>query len=106
MRNLRNRCPAAGRLCLAFSVLLIVGLWCFWAPLAIGQHSTRAEPGPAIDVEGTYYRQRDLIEATLAKIEPSRAGRSELYFVGFASFASQDVFKREVTAVRALFDER
>jgi Peptidase C13 family len=106
MRNSRNHCPAAGRLYLTFRFLLLVSLWFCLAPGAIGQRATRAEPGPAIDVEGTYYHQRDLIDAALAKIEPSRPNRPELYFVGFASFASQDVFKREVTAVRALFDER
>jgi hypothetical protein len=42
----------------------------------------------------------------LAALRPAVPGRPQLYFVGFAGFGSQAVFKREVIAVRRLFDER
>jgi Peptidase C13 family len=57
-----------------------------------------------IDVEGTYYRQPQLLERALARLQPSRAGQPQLFFVGFAGYGPQAVFKREVLAVRDLFD--
>jgi len=66
----------------------------------------RREPGPRIDVEAAFYRQPELLERALAEMQPSRAGQPQLFFVGFAGYGGQAVFKREVLAVRALFDER
>jgi hypothetical protein len=62
--------------------------------------------GPRLDVEAIFDRQRDLIDAAVGRLAPSRPGTPELYFVGFASFSGQDVFRREVTAVREIVDER
>jgi hypothetical protein len=59
-----------------------------------------------IDIEATYYRQPQLLDRALAELKPSRAERPQLFFVGFAGYGSQAVFKREVLAVRDLFDER
>lgn len=52
--------------------------------------------------------QKPLVERELAAVKPSDrgAGRRQLYFVGFAGFGHQAVFKREVQEVRKLFDER
>ena len=57
-----------------------------------------------IDVENTYYRQPKLLEA--ARVAPERPGVVDLYFVGFGSYASQDVFLSEVKYVQAQFDEK
>ena len=46
-----------------------------------------------------------LIEAT-GSLESQRPGIRDLYFVGFGSYADQDVFWNEVRAVKALFDAR
>lgn len=67
---------------------------------------TSAAPRQRIDVQATHARQVRLVEKTLAKLEPATAGQPQLYFVGVAGFGGQAVFKREVLAVRALFDER
>jgi hypothetical protein len=56
--------------------------------------------------ERTFHLQGQLIERALAALERGRAGVPELYFVGFAPDASQDVFLSEVRFVRRLFDER
>jgi hypothetical protein len=50
--------------------------------------------------------QTNLLLGDLEKLEPSRPDRPELYAAVFASFASQDVFKRESTSVRELLDAR
>ena len=63
-------------------------------------------PRPRIDAETAMTRQPELLAAALAQLQPPRENRAEYYFLGFAPFASQDVFKREITAVRALFDDR
>jgi hypothetical protein len=61
---------------------------------------------PEIDVEAAYYRQGQLVDRALAGLQQPRTGRAQLYFVGFAGYGAEAVFKREVLAVRELFDER
>jgi hypothetical protein len=61
---------------------------------------------PPIDVEATYARQPQLIEAALAAMKSSGRGHPEVYFVGVAGYAGQDVFKREVTQTKEILGER
>jgi hypothetical protein len=56
--------------------------------------------------ERVFHAQGQLIERALGAIEPGRPGVPELYFVGFAPDASQDVFVREMRFVKRLFEER
>jgi hypothetical protein len=53
-----------------------------------------------------FHLQGELIERSLASIQPGRAGVREQYFVGFAPDASEEVFVRELRYVKRLFDER
>jgi hypothetical protein len=86
-------------LCLAAAVA--AGLF----PLArLAAQERGAEARPRIDIEATYYRQPQLLEQALAQLQPARSGKPQLYFVGFAGYGMQAVFKREVVAVRELFD--
>ena len=62
-------------------------------------------PDPLAD-ERLFHLQGRLIESALASIQRGRPGRPELYFVGFAPDASQDVFLREMRFVKRQFDER
>jgi hypothetical protein len=65
------------------------------------------EAGPEpLAQESVFHRQGELIEQALAAIAPGRPGRTDLYFVGFAPDASEEVFLKEVRYVRRLFDER
>jgi Peptidase C13 family len=75
------------------------------------QLRTRAErPAPPrakpLDIEAIYARQPQLIDAALEAIPPSRPSRSEVYFVGMATYSEQDVFKREISSARAIVDQR
>jgi hypothetical protein len=88
---------------LALSAAIAAGLLLYERAEA---QQRRAEPRPRVDVEATYYRQPQLLERALAEVQPSRAGQPQLYFVGFAGYGAQAVFKREVLAVRQIFDER
>ena len=72
------------------------------APLAAQDRG--AESRPYVDIEKTYYDQPQLLERALAPLQPSTPGQPRLYFVGFAGWGTQAVFKREVLAVRQLFD--
>jgi hypothetical protein len=65
-----------------------------------------ATPPPRLDVEAAMYRQPELLAASLRGLKPPREDRAEIYYVGMAPFAGQDVFKRESAAVKALFDSR
>lgn len=56
--------------------------------------------------ERLFHLQGQLIERSLAALQPGTPGRAEHYFVGFAPDASQDVFLREMRFVKRLFDER
>jgi hypothetical protein len=65
------------------------------------------EPAPAaLANERLFHLQGELIERSLAAIQSGLAGTPELYFVGFAPDASQDVFVKEMRFVKRLFDER
>lgn len=63
-----------------------------------------AQPSERIDAERVLFAQRDRIDDALAALLPERANVPDLYFVGFAGDATQDVFMREVEFVQALFD--
>jgi hypothetical protein len=63
------------------------------------------EPEPLAQ-ERTFHLQGELIERALAGIAKGRPGVRELYFVGFAPDASEEVFLNEMRFVRRLFDRR
>ncbi len=62
--------------------------------------------GEEITDEKLFHLQGELIDEALASIRRGKPGVPELYFVGFAPDASQDVFLHEVRYVKRLFDER
>src|SRR5262249_59782502 len=65
-----------------------------------------ATAGPSIAEKRLFPRQQQLLEEALARLAPERPGVEDLYFLGVAPYASEDVFARELGAVRKLFDER
>jgi hypothetical protein len=67
---------------------------------------TAATPRRPVNVEAVYGRQEVLLDRTLASMQALPDDKPRLYFVGFAGFGPEAVFKREVLAVRQLFDER
>jgi hypothetical protein len=64
------------------------------------------EPPPGLMEERLFHMQGELIERELEAIEQGKPGLPELYFVGFAPDASQDVFLNELRFAKRLFDER
>jgi hypothetical protein len=61
---------------------------------------------PVLDGQGALKRQPELLERALAGLKPGHAGHPQLFFVSFAGWGPQAVFKREALAVRDLFDAR
>ena len=77
-----------------------------WMP-RYGKESSQPEKDYLASVrEDNIYRQSQLLAETLARLQPGRPGQVELYFVGAAGYAAQDVFMREVSSIARLFDER
>lgn len=60
----------------------------------------------ALVSEDNFYLQSSLLERELEGLQPGRPGAAELFFVGLAGDAGQDVFMKEVRAVEQLFRER
>ncbi len=56
--------------------------------------------------EAVLSAQQDLFDQALDDIKDERAGVTDLYFVGFAPFAGEDVFRKDMDLARELFDER
>jgi hypothetical protein len=75
-----------------------------------GQDEALVRPrdaSPGLDAEAISRNQPLLLERALAALEDRRADQPpRLFFVGFAGYGWEGVFKREALAVRALFDER
>lgn len=66
----------------------------------------RYAPYRELDAEAMFYRQPDLLDASLKALAPQRRGTADLYFLGFAGWARQDVFLKEVRFVQDLFEQR
>ncbi len=61
---------------------------------------------PTVADEQLFHLQPQLLQEALDQLEAERPGIEDLYFLGVAPYASQDVFVREVMSVRQLFDKR
>ncbi len=67
--------------------------------------AARSKRPPPIDVEAVYYRQPSLVKAAIDALKPSPSDKPQMYFVGAAAYSGQDVFKRELTGARSVFDQ-
>ena len=89
---------------LAVTAMLAIGFFAFPRSDVWIEPAEEQAPDPLTE-ERLFHLQGQLIERSLAAIAPGRPGAPELYFVGFAPDASQDVFVKEMRFVRRLFDE-
>ncbi len=60
----------------------------------------------ALDAETLMYRQPALLDKSLAQLRPQRQKITDIFFVGFAGYATEDVFSKEVGYVKQLLEER
>ena len=68
--------------------------------------SVEVEPGTLSSPEATFYAQSDLLSDALAKLQPQRPDRIDLYALAFGGDASEDVFRNEVEYVEQLMPRR
>ena len=59
-----------------------------------------------VNAEEVFDAQPALLQSEARTLRAARPGTPALYFLGFASYASQDVFKKEVLYARNLLDSR
>lgn len=91
----------------ALAVSAMIGVAFFVFPRAdVWQQPWPAEPPSPIADERLFHRQGELIERALAAVRKGEPGNPELYFIGFAPDASQDVFLREMRHVAKLFEDK
>ena len=83
-----------------FGACVVGFLW-----LGVGD-PVAAASRPSPEAARTWQRQTELLDRTLKGLQPAVPGQPHLYFVGFAGYGPQEVFKREVLAVRKFFDAR
>lgn len=77
-------------------------------PSAHAQQQQRRGPSldPRIDYEAVMYAQPRLLDEVMAHVLPTEKSEPSTYFVGFAGWAEQNVFIREVAQARDIADER
>jgi hypothetical protein len=56
--------------------------------------------------EEVLIKQPQLLYAAVSDLEDERPGVTDLYFVGFASYAGENVFRKDIEVARELFDSR
>jgi hypothetical protein len=59
-----------------------------------------------LNAEEVFDAQPELLQSAARAVHAGRPGVPELYFLGFAGYASQDVFKKEALYARDLLDSR
>lgn len=95
-----------GAVLLLFLALLVTPLWFFprgdlWVSAA-----ENSESGELHLTEEVLSAQARLLDEQLAGLLPGQKGADNLYFIGFAGDASQDVFTKELASVARLLVER
>ena len=96
----------------AGAALLVAGV-----PLAIwaNQPWFSAMPEPAAQqarryanpaTEDVLIKQPQLLYEALTELEDERPGVTDLYFVGFAPYSAEDVFRKDIEVAHQLFDDR
>lgn len=92
--------------------MAFAGRWVSYIAIVLTGFAVGAEPDEAppkkkpLDIERVYYAQQGLVRAALDRVRSSSDDLAEIYFVGFAPDAAEDVFESEVKHVESLFQEK
>ncbi|MEO8304606.1 MAG: C13 family peptidase [Betaproteobacteria bacterium] len=98
---------------LAGGLVLIAPIWfassiapndAWWKEPVAGFEADPRYPNPAS--EPVLAAQQHLIDDALAGLDDERPGATDLYFIGFAGDAREDVFRKDVLAAQKVMDER
>ncbi|WP_324080344.1 C13 family peptidase [Geomonas sp.] len=91
---------------LLFLLLVVPALWYFPRPDLWVSSGEGAESGELHVTEEVLGAQARLLDGQLAGLRHGVQGETDLYFVGFAGDATQDVFLKELSATERLFSTR
>ena len=86
------------------SVWMPVGL--LWMPRADERASYATGSFHTLAAESSFYAQQGALERELEKVEPQRPGVADVYFVGAALYAGEDVFMKELMMISKLLRQR
>jgi hypothetical protein len=109
--TLMPRAPRYWLRSLAGTALLVAGVgvsiwanqpWFYSQPAAQAQQARYANPAS----EDVLIKQPQLLYEALTELEDERPGVTDLYFVGFAPYSAEDVFRKDIEVARDLFDDR
>lgn len=81
----------------------------YWVVGETSDESDKPDPWAeyrALDAETLMYSQPAILDKALAQLQPQRKKMTDLFFVGFAGYATEDVFSKEVGYVKHLLEER
>lgn len=98
--------PVAGYALIVYGMVFVVPSSQMWYSETPRRSASAEEAPKYVDAESTYYDQGRLMRASLEGLEPERPGVSDLYFIGFANDAHQEVFRKEIELARKLMDQR
>ena len=76
--------------------------WFVATPPGVAPIATYANPAS----EDVLIKQPQLLYDELTSLEDERPGMIDLYFVGFAPYAGEDVFRKDIEVAHDLFDDR
>jgi len=85
-----------------------IAIWAYqpWWEAASLQTASRDPNYVSPASEEALASQPQILADALADIADERSGTTDLYFVGFAPYAGEDVFRKDMVVARELFDER
>jgi len=76
--------------------------WFYAATAAMLQETLYLSPAS----EAVLVKQPELLYEAVTELEDERPGVTDLYFVGFAPYSAEDVFRKDIEVARDLFDDR
>ncbi len=86
-----------------FSPLFLLPTEPLWYPLQT--ESSIAKASPNIDIESVYYSQNTLLDSNIKDLIAGKAGIADLFFIGFAGDADEDVFMNETKAAQSIIND-
>ena len=85
-----------------FSPLFLLPTEPLWYPL---QSKNDIEAPYNFDVESVYYSQNTLLDKSIDNLIEGKAGVADLFFIGFAGDADEDVFMNETKSAQSIMDD-
>jgi Peptidase C13 family len=85
-----------------FTPLFLLPTEPLWYPIQTANNQT--ESSQSIDVETIYYSQNSLLKDAINDLVEGKEGITDLFFIGFAGDADEDVFMNEAIAAQGIMN--